>query len=341
MAVIRIVTQNDLEGLVALANTVDGYMTTMPNNAAAMQERISQALASVDNTVNMPGSEVYLFVLEEQKQIIGISAVYAAVGIDRPFYSYRVTHLSTVSPDVGVRNEIDILNLVNDFNGCSEMATLFLHQEKRGGGRGVLLSYARLMFMAAHRARFSDRVMAEIRGWTDEEGHSPFWEAVGKQFFKMDMGEADKRSGEEFQFMADLMPKFPIYIDLLPQSAQDVIAQPHNSAKGALKMLQHQGFRYQGQVDIFDAGICVEAWLDDLKLMREVRHLSLQSTTAINTENKEYALVANPSLEQFRVVNTSISYAANWNDAQSIFVAPHILDDLHLSEGEQALVYRL
>lgn len=338
MVITRLVKEEDLAELIKLANSVDGFMTTMPNDEAGMKQRIATAIASISKEVIKPKDEIYLFVLEEGGEIVGISAIYSTVGIDRPFYSYRVTEFSNVSPDIGIRNDINILNLVNDYNGCSELATLFLHPEKRGGGRGVLLSFTRLMFMAAHRHRFPRKAMAEIRGWTDENGTSPFWEAVGKKFFNMEMADADSRSGGEFQFMADLMPKFPIYTDLLPQGAQDVIAKPNETAKGAVKLLSKQGFRYQGLVDIFDAGICLDTWIDDIDVIRNIKSVKLVQADQVEDEQR-YALIANPNLEQFCVVNQSTSYAdANEN---SIYVSTQVIKDLNLKVDESALLYWL
>ena len=344
MALVRMVDQNDLDGLVALADTVDGFMTTMPNSVEGMKARIDSAILSINAKGDLPNDEVYLFVLEEDEEIVGISAIYSAVGISRPFYSYRLTKTSNVSVDLGIRNDIEVLNLVNDYNGHSEMATLFLNPQKRGGGRGVLLSYSRLMFMAANRQRFPDRVMAEIRGWTDEKGNSPFWEAVGQKFFKMNMAEADKRSGEEFQFMADLMPKFPVYVDLLPESAKQVIAKPNKTAEGAVAMLQKQGFRYQSQVDIFDAGICVEAWLDDVVLVRKAKLLTVDlSETELKkgSQNTHQAIVSKPELHGFRAVNTPVYFESEWDNLQSVSINSNALNDLQLHEGESALVYLL
>ena len=40
--------------------------------------------------------------------------------------------------------------------------------------------------MAEFRERFPAQVMADLRGYFDEQGRSPFWEAIGKHFFDMD-----------------------------------------------------------------------------------------------------------------------------------------------------------
>ncbi len=88
----------DLEQLVDLAGGIDELMTTMPRTPERMAERISEGLLSIDPKTEPSGNETYFFVLEEGDQIIGTSAIYAAVGLERPFYSYKIVKRSQFSP---------------------------------------------------------------------------------------------------------------------------------------------------------------------------------------------------------------------------------------------------
>jgi arginine N-succinyltransferase len=142
------------------------------------------------------------------------------------------------------------------------------------------LSFARLLLIAADQVRFGPKVMAEIRGYTDDEGRSPFWDAVGDKFFRMDYRKADARSARDHRFIADLMPRYPIYADLLPAEARACIAKPHPDAEPALAMLKAQGFRYNNVVDIFDAGPSVEAFTDHIDIVRSaIRMLAAEFAT--------------------------------------------------------------
>ena len=60
---------------------------------------------------------------------------------------------------------------------------------------GRLLSKARFLFMAEFRDLFGDKVIAEMRGMSDEQGRSPFWESLGRHFFKMEFSQADYLTG--------------------------------------------------------------------------------------------------------------------------------------------------
>ncbi len=343
MSLVRLARRSDLDALVELAATVDRSMTTVPRTVRAMAERLDEAEVSASPDRRIDGSEAYLFVLEEAGRLVGMSAVYAAVGVHRPFYSYKVSSISQASPDLGVRVDTRILHLVNDYAGSSVVGTLFLHPDARGGGRGRLLSLARFVFMAAHRERFGDRVMAEMRGLTETDGSSPFWDAVGRRFFQREFSEADLRRGHEFRYIAELFPTYPIYADLLPTGAQAVIGRSHPDAEPAVALLQEQGLRDHGYVDIFDAGLCLHAFIDDLGIVRGRRDATLASPpeAAPGPEGDGSLLVADPRLESFTVVNTSVGCAGGgitlgrpvldetgWVPGQPILLAPsrpHVL----------------
>src|SRR5690606_4677800 len=149
--------------------------------------------------------------------------------------------------------------LANDLTGNSELCSLFLHADHRTGLNGRLLSKARLLFIAEFRELFGDKIIAEMRGMSDAAGRSPFWESLGRHFFKMEFSQADYLTGVGNKaFIAELMPKFPLYTCFLTEDARAVIGRVHPDTEPALNMLKAEGFSYQGYVDIFDAGPAIE-----------------------------------------------------------------------------------
>ena len=337
---VRLVRADDVDRLLELAATADGSMTTMPTSHDAMMARIDKSLMSASPDRVVDGNEAYVFVLEEGDRILGMSAIYAAVGLERPFYNYKVSSLSQTSPELGVRVDTRLLHLVNDYTGCSVVGTLFLHPEGRGGGRGRLLSLSRFMFMAAHRERFATRVIAEMRGFTESDGGSKFWNAVGRRFFQLEFSDADLRSGHEFRFISDLFPTYPIYADLLPQEAQDVIGIAHPEAEPAAAMLQEQGMRNRDYVDIFDAGLCLDAHIDDLEIVRSARSVSLESGAVDPPAKGSRFLVANPDLENFAVTMTTIPgapAAPPWPTDPTITISSDLLAATGWTAGQELL----
>jgi arginine N-succinyltransferase len=138
----------------------------------------------------------------------------------------------------------------------------------------MLLARSRYLFIKLHRNRFADRTLAELRGVIDESGGSHFWDGIAGRFFGMGFAEADEFNAiHGTQFIADLMPNTPIYTAMLPESARAVIGVPHPSGRAAMKMLEREGFRYEGYVDIFDGGPTMSVATDEIRTIRESREL--------------------------------------------------------------------
>jgi arginine N-succinyltransferase len=158
--------------------------------------------------------------------------------------------------------------------------------------------------MKSHRARFGDRTLAELRGVMDEAGHAPFWDALAGKFFGMSFPEADEFNGiHGTKFIADLMPRSPIYVALLTDEARAVIGQPHPSGRAALRMLEREGFSFDRYVDIFDGGPTVTARTDDIRTIRESREDKIGE---IGEGGTTKVLAASGRLKKFRACCASI-----------------------------------
>ena len=125
----------------------------------------------------------------------GISAIAGAVGLREPWYNFRVGLTVSASQELKIHREIPTLFLANDLTGNSELCSLFLHADHRTGLNGRLLSKARFLFIAEFRSLFGDKVIAEMRGMSDADGRSPFWESLGRHFFTMEFSRADYLTG--------------------------------------------------------------------------------------------------------------------------------------------------
>jgi arginine N-succinyltransferase len=252
-----------------------------------LEDRIHHSQRSFDHRIKKAGGDHYLFVLQEWAtgQIAGTSGIIARVGGFDPFYTYEVRKERFSHLPLGIDREMDVLHLKLDHKGPSEVCSLCLKTVFRRAGLGQLLSLARFLFMAAFPQRFDDRVIAELRGFTDEKGLSPFWESVGRHFFSQSFAEADFLSGiGQKDFIRDLMPRYPIYPPLLPLVAQAVIGKVHRDAEPALRILLHQGFHLSNEVDIFDAGPLVIANRPEIRAIREAREGRVTRIRPISTE---------------------------------------------------------
>ena len=280
MMLFRSVRNSDLEAILQLAEQSGIGMTTLPKDKKLLKKRINWSTASYKKELTQPLSEYYLFVLENQKnkEIVGVSAVESKTGHEAPFYSYKISKRTRMCRSLNIRSDYEVLSLVNDNQGRSELCTLFLNPKYRKNNNDLLLSKARFIFMAQYPERFAPTVIADMRGVSDKQGHSPFWESVGSHFFQMSFAEADRLTlATDKQFIADLMPRNPIYIKLLSPEAQEAIGQAHPSTRPALNILLNEGFRYNKYIDIFDAGPTIEAPLSQIKTIANSQLVTIKS----------------------------------------------------------------
>ena len=309
MLLLRPIRESDLGGLVALATSIDGGMTTLPANAEFLRDRIDESLRAFSARVKKPGGEYYLFVLEDTATgaIVGTSGLAARVGGYEPFYSYEIRTERYTHAPLKIEKEVSVLHLKEVHRGPSEICSLFLHPDYRRAGAGRLLSLSRFLFIGAFPARFDDTVIAELRGYIDQTGQSPFWEAVGRHFFEFDFYAADFLSGlGDKSFIADLMPDHPIYLTLLPPHVQAAIGRVHANTEPALTLLRSEGFEPTAEVDIFDAGPQLRAKTKNIRTVRATRTTRLRSVAVTpGTSTAKPLLVAHAALD-FRATVGSV-----------------------------------
>ena len=156
-------------------------------------------------------------------------------------------------------------------DGPSEIGSLFLSPEYWGGGHGRLLSMSRFLFIAEFPERMEKEMIAEMRGVVNRDGVSPLWAALGSHFFQIGFPRAETLTSLSKKFIADLMPKHPIYIPLLPESAQAIIGEVHQNTRPALSMLKKEGFEFRQRVDIFDGGPTMHCQTSQIRAVRTSR----------------------------------------------------------------------
>ena len=302
-------------------------MTNLPPDRDMLASRIEASERAVSNADAREVGAAIMLVVERDTRIVAVSGIFPRVGTDWPFYSYRLTRQANRSLAVGRVKAQTLLNLVNDFDGEAEVGMLFVDPAMRGGALGSLAARGRYLFMAAHRDWFGRRVMAELRGWQDADGHSPVWEAIGRHFYDMDFQEADRTGAlTGNQFIADLGPRYPLYLSLLPAAAQAALGQPHDDGRPAYDMLIAEGFLAGDYVDIFDGGPTVVADIDAVKTVRESHKMAMTGVAAGGARS----LVAVGSGADFRAARGEV-------DADGR-VDPALADGLRLNIGDTMLV---
>jgi arginine N-succinyltransferase len=268
-------------------------------------------------------------------EIVGTASVIACLGEEEPFYSYKLNKVTHVCRPLGKKITVEQLHLSAHFEGFAEVATLYLLPEYRRDGIGKLLARSRYLLMAQFRDRFPSEVMADLRGYFDDEGRSPFWEAVGRHFFEMDFVEADEYGAiHGNQFIADLMPTQPVYVNLLPQEAQDVIGRVNPMGEPALELLKREGFEWRGHIDVFDASPSVDVPIDELKTIKNSLRAQVVGEMPAD-DSASSGLVASGNLAEFRVCATPMKVTQS-----GVELPAESLRALNVSAGSDVIFVR-
>jgi arginine N-succinyltransferase len=298
--IVRAARQGDLEALYEMAKSTGGGFTNLPADRNALAAKLGQSAEAFARTCDDLGDDLFVFMLENQatREVRGTCQIISQVGRQWPFYSYRLNTLTQHSQELGRTVRAELLSLCTDLEGSTEVGGLFLHPGERSSGRGMLVARTRYLFIAMHRMRFADRILAELRGIIDERGGSPFWDGVAGRFFGMTFQEADYFNAiNGNQFIADLMPKHPVYVAMLDDDARAVIGLPHPSGRAAMRMLEAEGFRYECYIDIFDGGPTMTARTSEVRSIAEAKPGRIGSA---DLDIGERAILATGRLETFR-----------------------------------------
>ncbi|MCF8472752.1 MAG: arginine N-succinyltransferase [Sphingomonadaceae bacterium] len=332
---IRPANKGDLQPIYEMAKRTGGGFTNLPPDKKALSAKLERSAAGFDRVGDDFADDLYVFVLQNSLtgEVRGTCQIFGKVGQRWPFYSYRIGALTQHSVELERTFRADILNLSTDLEGTTEVGGLFLHPGERAGGLGMLIARSRYLFIRNHRERFADRTIAELRGVIDEAGGSPFWDGVAGRFFGMSFQEADEFNAKfGNQFIADLMPKHPVYIAMLQESAKTVIGVPHPSGRAAMRMLENEGFAWENYIDIFDGGPTMTARTDHIRSIREAKDVTITdiSDSVGEQKNDQKKLLTLGRLHAFKA-------AYGWIDdrGEDVIIDAECARALSISVGDQ------
>lgn len=331
MLVVRPATSADYESLMGLAKASGPGFTSLPEDEPTLRGRLQVSEGSFSETLPVE-DRWYVLMMEESDtgEVIGLAGVKAAVGLKRPFASFRRMTFSHyhVSEQAGThRNDQPALVFVNECRGWTEVGSLFLKPDKRIGGAGALLARSRYLLIGTRPDLFNNMVLAELRGRFDTEGKSPFWEHVTSKFFGMDFDSADELSGKgDGQFIFDLAPHHPLYESLMHVDAQAAIGQVFEEGKPAKKLLEREGFQANGLVDVFDAGPTMACQRDAIRTVREARVMRAIVTDDVEGDPH---LLSTTTLNDFRATRAIAEPVEG-----GIEISRETADALHIKDGD-------
>lgn len=337
---LRPATLQDHAAVLELARQAGFGMTSLPPDEAVLKEKIEVSEASFSGNYPKKGQESFFFVLEDAEKgghIAGTCGIKARIGLSQPFYSYKLTVITQVSTQLDIFSKQTLLQVTNDLTGATEVGSLFLEPGYRRDRLGKMMSLSRFLFIAAFPHYFADQVIAEMRGVHDIDGNAPFYNALPRKFFQMPFAKADYINATQGnQFINDLMPKYPIYLSLLPKSAQQVVGKVNAASEPAKMMLERQGFRHTGYVDIFDGGATLVADRDMIHVVAESKVSNIVAISELSEEVGKYMA----SNDQFSAYRCSLGRIEERGEG-GVCITPRLAKRLGITIGDRIRYYPL
>lgn len=330
MLILRPARMGDLPEVQRLAADSPIGVTSLPDDRERLAEKIRASEASFAAEVGYNGEESYFFVLEDlaRGQLVGCSGMVATAGFSEPFYSFRNETFVHASRELKIHNKIHVLSLCHDLTGNSLLTSFYMQPELVGTSWAELNSRGRLLFVASHPERFAESMVVEVVGYSDEHGDSPFWDAIGRNFLDINYAEAERLGGLKSRTMlAELMPSYPIYVPLLPDSAQEAMGQVHPRAQISFDILMREGFESDHYIDIFDGGPTVHARTSGIRSIAQSRLVPVR-LGAPASAGRAY-LVANNQTQDFRALIAEL----DWEPGQPLTLTPAVAEALGVGEG--------
>jgi len=159
------------------------------------------------------------------------------------FHFGRVVHSA---PELGLYQVQTTLQLGHDATGEAELSGLFLSADAEAPE-----AVADALLQAA-LARLADAdtpaswVIAELPGWRDAAGCSPFWDGLVRHFLppgSLDAADAGQRHGPAFSsHVGEMLPRELIHAAFLSPAAQQALGRCADSHTAWLAALQRAGF---------------------------------------------------------------------------------------------------
>ncbi|TFW28484.1 arginine N-succinyltransferase [Massilia arenosa] len=343
MFVVRPVAATDLDALVALsAETMPG-VHTLPRTRERIAASIDRSIASFAAHVDIPSEESYMFVLEdlETQAIAGTAAIHASAGSNGTYFAFRNDVIQQVSRDLNISHSVHALTLCSELTAYSQLSAFYVREPVRAAVEAALLSRARLLFAVLAPHRFGDRFFVPLAGVTDDQGNSPFWNALGRKFFKMDFLEAERIIGgaRNRTLIVELMPHYPVYVPLLPGDAQAAMGQIHPDGELAFNLLTEEGFEADDYIDIFDGGPILAAHKHALRSFSgsQVRRVATEPDEEVNDVLVTYAIGTSDGAN-FRAI-TAASPAVENGD--SVLLSAEACTALGVQAGDNVVCVRI
>ncbi|MDG0857123.1 arginine N-succinyltransferase [Roseateles puraquae] len=180
------------------------------------------------------------------------------LGLRLPRYHFRLGRVVHAAAELGLFRLQTTLLLGNDHTGRAELTELHCAAGLDADAQALALGQLIAAAQGQLRERpqdFGDALVAELPGWRDAAGRSPFWQALGARFYPGSPAEAEARLGADWRsHLAALLPRQTVYLSFLGHEAESRVLTVADSARPALAALRAAGFQPPEHARIDDGG---------------------------------------------------------------------------------------
>lgn len=180
------------------------------------------------------------------------------LGLALPRFHFHIGRVVHASQELGLFRVQTTLLLGNDHTGHGELAELQADPRLDAGAQTRALQQlvqAACELVSASPQDFGTALVAELPGWRDAAGASPFWQALGARFYAGDPAAAQARLGHAWcSHLAALLPRQSVYLSFMGEAAAARLAEPALTARPAFAALRAAGFQPPAHVRIDDGG---------------------------------------------------------------------------------------
>lgn len=297
MIILRPARKNDLTALSKCAFSSGLGITHLPPDKTILEQKLQLSIDSFQKEVIVPHTEEYLFVLTDSKtdELYGTSAIFARTGSTAPCPSFRIAHILPLPDEFPPLCDDRLLVPEHLICGPTEIGGLYILPEHRKAGLGKLLSLSRFLFIHAFKNRFDSFIIANMRGII-KDNNSPFWDALGRRFINLELNEIMKMRIKSEAEIINLLPKYPIYANLLPLEARDVIGKVHPNTVSAYSMLVQEGFLPIQRIDPFDGGPFLGTESKNINTIKNSREALIKVITPYDIKSESF-IISNKKID--------------------------------------------
>src|SRR5579859_1641795 len=302
MFLLREARLSDKRRLLELARLLDSV--NMPTRAGEMDDALRRSEGSFRGAIRSRARAIYLFCAEEveSRRVAGAAMIIAKHGTPAsPHYYLQIDRDERYSHTLRKMFRHSFLRLRHSMDGPTEVGGLIVDPElrRRPEKVGKQLSWVRFLYIAKHRRRFENRIIAEIMPPLTPEHGNLFWDHYGRRMTGLSFQEADRLSIYDKEFIRALFPDAPLYTFLLPEEVRSFLGAVSEQSRGAVRLLEQAGLRFLDQIDPFDAGPYYGALIADLEPVKAIRSYRAVPG-AVSTPAGRSFLVAREDRGEFR-----------------------------------------